>query len=126
MRALTVRQPWASLIVAGIKCVENRTWPCEHRGPLLIHAAVTPDDIDEALGLLDGPFPLGAIIGQVRLLDVVRYSARRFKGNPWAEGPWCWVLGGAVRLRHPVSCKGRLSLWEPGQGVLEAVLAQLK
>lgn len=38
MRTLTVKQPWASLIVMGIKDVENRTWTTPYRGRILIHA----------------------------------------------------------------------------------------
>jgi hypothetical protein len=40
MKTLTVRQPWASLIVTGAKDVENRSWPTSYRGTLLIHAGV--------------------------------------------------------------------------------------
>lgn len=40
MKALTVRQPWASLIAAGVKSIETRSWSTAHRGPLAIHAAV--------------------------------------------------------------------------------------
>ncbi|CAM9496185.1 unnamed protein product [Ectocarpus sp. 12 AP-2014] len=36
---LTMHQPWASLLVAGIKRVEGRSWPTEHRGILWVHAA---------------------------------------------------------------------------------------
>ena len=49
MKALSIRQPWAELIVHGLlrkrtqdrvhKDIENRTWRSAHRGPLLIHAA---------------------------------------------------------------------------------------
>jgi hypothetical protein len=39
MKALTVKQPWASLIVEGIKNIENRTWKTNFRGRILIHAA---------------------------------------------------------------------------------------
>lgn len=39
MKALSVRQPWASLIASGYKRFEIRTWPTRHRGPLLICAA---------------------------------------------------------------------------------------
>ena len=39
LRAITIWQPWASLLVAGIKLHETRSWPTTHRGPLLIHAA---------------------------------------------------------------------------------------
>ena len=39
MKALSIRQPWAWLIVCGHKPLENRSWPTPYRGPLLIHAA---------------------------------------------------------------------------------------
>lgn len=39
MKALSLWQPWASLLVSGHKRVETRGWPLRHRGPLLIHAA---------------------------------------------------------------------------------------
>ena len=47
MRAITVRQPWAHLIVTGAKLVEHRSWRTHHRGALLIHAG---QEIDQ-----DGP-----------------------------------------------------------------------
>lgn len=45
MKAITVKQPWASLIVEGIKDIENRTWKCPEKyigQRVLIHAAATP------------------------------------------------------------------------------------
>ena len=39
MKAITIKQPWASLIVHGIKDIENRTWRTNYRGRVLIHAA---------------------------------------------------------------------------------------
>lgn len=41
MKALTLYQPWASLIAAGVKTIETRSWPTRHRGPIAIHAAKT-------------------------------------------------------------------------------------
>ena len=41
LRALSIRRPWANLILAGHKTVENRSWTTEHRGLLLIHAGRT-------------------------------------------------------------------------------------
>lgn len=35
MKALTIKQPWASLIVHGIKDIENRTWRTDYRGPVI-------------------------------------------------------------------------------------------
>lgn len=39
MKCLSLWQPWATLLVSGAKRVETRSWPIQHRGPLLIHAA---------------------------------------------------------------------------------------
>lgn len=41
MYALTIKQPWASAIMAGLKRVENRTWRTDYRGPLAIHAGLS-------------------------------------------------------------------------------------
>lgn len=55
MRALSLWQPWASLLVAGRKQVETRGWPIAHRGPLLIHAAKKWDGSLQAV-CLEKPF----------------------------------------------------------------------
>lgn len=44
MNCISVWQPWAELLVAGIKADENRNWPTTHRGPLLIHASLSYDE----------------------------------------------------------------------------------
>jgi|ERR1700687_42153 len=56
MKMISIRQPWASLIVSGAKDVENRTWPTRYRGTVLIHASlradhVTGDDIARRFGV---------------------------------------------------------------------------
>lgn len=43
MKTLSVKQPWASLIVGGIKNIENRTWKTNYRGRIFIHASAKPD-----------------------------------------------------------------------------------
>lgn len=42
LHTITVRQPWASLIAAGVKTIETRSWATRHRGPLVIHASKKP------------------------------------------------------------------------------------
>lgn len=41
MKTLSVRQPWASLLVSGLKDIENRTWAPNYKGRILIHASST-------------------------------------------------------------------------------------
>jgi hypothetical protein len=53
--ALSVKQPWAALIVAGLKTVEVRTWPTRRRGRVLIHAGRTADDRKEGWDRITTP-----------------------------------------------------------------------
>jgi hypothetical protein len=73
---LSVRQPWATELVLGLKPIEFRSWNTQHRGPLWIHASRWEggyrQDYREELGdELDELYPTGAIIGWAQLLDVV-------------------------------------------------------
>lgn len=47
---LTMHQPWASLLVAGVKRVEGRSWHTDHRGKLWIHAAAKEPGAEEVRG----------------------------------------------------------------------------
>lgn len=111
MKTLTVRQPWASLIAAGLKDVENRTWRTNYRGLLAIHAGSGTDRhaLDTYGHLLDNPdqLPHGAIIAVATLTDCVQDHE-----SPWAiPGQWHWLLADPRPLR-PFHAKGRLGLWE--------------
>lgn len=119
MKALTVKQPWASLIVQGFKDIENRTWKIQYRGKILIHAALLHDKCEwDALTKeqrLELPceipcqkLPKGAILGSVEIVDCI-------KNHPsvWAEkGMWNWVLDNAILFPKPIPAKGKLSLWD--------------
>jgi hypothetical protein len=112
--ALSVRQPWAGLIVAGHKDIENRTWRTSYRGPLLIHAALksaemTLPEIEEWQGrhLPLPPCDFGGVIGEVELVDIVTSSS-----STWFEGPFGWVLKNPKPMPFR-PCKGALSLFEP-------------
>lgn len=97
MRAITIKQPWASLIVEGIKDVENRTWRCPQKyigKRVLVHAGMdnllkrvkygdtiqfmTPEQIEYVirtyernLAIFGTNLPTGAIIGSVKIVDCV-------------------------------------------------------
>ncbi|MGJ1321480.1 ASCH domain-containing protein [Sphingobacterium faecium] len=89
MKALSIKQPWASLIAYGIKDIENRTWKTKFRGRIYIHASGKPSFNNLTLGLshdqidyvfLKTEFPLltkdifyykSAIIGEVDIVDCV-------------------------------------------------------
>lgn len=50
--ALSLKQPWAALLVHGLKTIEVRKWPTGRRGRILIHAARVPDDRPEVWQLV--------------------------------------------------------------------------
>jgi hypothetical protein len=76
--ALSIKQPWAALVVKGLKTIEIRRWPTARRGRILIHAARVPDTRAEALKhvtpeLLALTELKGGIIGSVDLTDCLAY-----------------------------------------------------
>ena len=75
MIALTVCQPYASLIVGwpgiaveDVKRVENRGWRTSYRGPLLIHAGKSTDYLDTWGGPTPAEMPMGVILGSVDII----------------------------------------------------------
>jgi hypothetical protein len=115
MKALSVRQPWAWAIVHGIKTVENRSRPTRHRGPLVIHASRSRRSLaGDYSDLLPGLPPVeelafGALVGVVEVVDCVPVT--EVEGDPFAVGPWCWLLRQARGIR-PVPFKGQVALFD--------------
>jgi hypothetical protein len=116
LRALSVRQPWAWLIVNGYKDVENRNWKTRHRGPLLIHAGASrvrlraeETWVAERFGIrLPAEYDFGGIIGIVDLVDCCERT-----DSPWDDSEsFSWLLDKPRRLPYrPV--KGALNLFRP-------------
>ena len=78
--ALSIKQPWATLLVHGLKTIEVRRWPTARRGRILIHAARIPDERAEAWrhvpgALVDEARQQGGIIGAVELTQCVTYRS---------------------------------------------------
>ncbi|MDD5705968.1 MAG: ASCH domain-containing protein [Kiritimatiellae bacterium] len=121
MKALSVRQPWAWLIVNGYKNVENRTWPTHIRGPVLIHAAksMTKGEYAAALMFMETrrlpvalpamrDLHLGGIVGVVKLAGCVRRME-----SPWFNGPFGFVVeSGSARELPFRPCLGRLGFFD--------------
>ena len=124
MRTISVRQPFAMLIVRGGKDIENRSWSTEYRGPLLIHAGVKPMSKSDwqwikdlvkwnhdrgimAPDIIPADVQYGGIVGMVTLADVVTESQ-----SGWFDaGGFGWVLTQPRLLPfHP--CKGQLGFWD--------------
>jgi hypothetical protein len=112
MLALTVKQPWAHAIIHCGKDIENRNWPTNHRGPLLIHAGLSYDrDGEQLLASLGHDMaidmPAGFVIGVVDVID----CTHTFSPSRWAEPDcWHWRLANA-RAVQPYRCRGQLGLF---------------
>jgi hypothetical protein len=99
--ALSLKQPWAALLVHGRKTVEVRNWPTARRGRILIHAARVPDERPEVWQLVPPPLAeaarlLGGIVGAGDLTGCVAYrtreafaadQARHLNAASWFQGP---------------------------------------
>ncbi|MEV0379789.1 ASCH domain-containing protein [Nonomuraea sp. NPDC050643] len=124
MRMLTVRQPWAALLIAGIKDVENRSWTTPFRGRLLIHAGLKTDAegfaLMEVLGVtLDGPLLRGVILGSVNLVEI-----RQDSSSPWAvPGGYHWLVTDARPAVEPMPAVGALGLRPAPAGWTKAFAA---
>ena len=76
--ALSLKQPWATLMIHGHKSIEVRRWPTTRRGHILIHAARVPDSRPEAWKnvpkeLMEAAQLLGGIIGEADLTGCLMY-----------------------------------------------------
>lgn len=132
MRVLTVRQPWAWAIIQGGKNVENRSRNVagSYRGPVAIHAGLTPDTTAQIKWPRCELVPQeawkvrGAVIGVVDLLEV---HDARWCCEPWGQWPGEHLVVANPRpLRNPVPAKGRLGLWTPGPELLERINTELE
>lgn len=113
MLAISIRQPWASLILRAGKDIENRTWPTKVRGRVLVHAAKgmtrvewedaiefaveairsnPPKEVKRIVTLRELGFDFeeldrGGIVGSVEIVDCVRQT-----DSPWFMGSYGFVL----------------------------------
>lgn len=124
MKVLTIKQPWATLIMQGDKRFEFRSWQTKYRGDLLIHAGKGIDKVamKRLERYLPNELPFGKILGKVTLVDCVRmcpefkelllqensdiYTESSFKEN------FGWQVENVQVFDEPIDAKGHLSLWE--------------
>ncbi len=112
MKALSVKQPWASLIASGKKTLEVRTWTTNHRGPLVIVASQDADDAACALHFPGVDLPRGVTVALVGLRDVREGTpSDRDRALCDAEGSFVWELE-SPRPLEPAAVKGQLNLYD--------------
>jgi hypothetical protein len=141
MKALTLTQPWATLVAIGAKRIETRSWCTAHRGSMAIHAAKgfpkrareTCEEPEFALELGLAILPVGAVIATCRLISClptrelqtnrvieVNYLAgcadfvlsdQERSFGDYSPGRWAWLLAD-IKPCGPIPAKGALGLWE--------------
>lgn len=120
--ALSIRQPWATLIAHGFKDVENRTWSTDYRGPILIHAGKSnkKDERGDAIAFISraavpdaaltaafNVHEFGGIVGMAEIVDCVTHS-----DSPWFVGDFGFVIKNAKPLPF-IPCRGMLGFFYP-------------
>lgn len=121
MKAISIMQPYASLIVRGVKDIENRSRPFHHTGPLLIHASKSwsklgyhfvTDKMDEYIPSKD-QHVFGAIIGMVDMVGCVDESESK-----WFFGDWGFEFENAIEFKKPIPWRGQLWIFDVPDSVL--------
>lgn len=124
MKVLTIKQPWATLIMQGDKRFEFRCWQTKYRGDLLIHAGkgIDKEAMKRSAKYLPDEIPFGKILGKVTLVDCIRmcpefkemllkensdiYTKSSFSEN------FGWQVENVKVFDELIEAKGHLSLWE--------------
>lgn len=121
MKVITIKQPYASLIVYGYKKFEFRSWKTNYRGKILIHAGLAMDqEAYEKVKHLPIKYNHGCIIGSVEIIDCTKLNNKLLKvlnEQPNIYGinndynGYIWKLYNPKVLEKPIHIKGKLGLW---------------
>ena len=124
MKVLTIKQPWATLIMQGDKRFEFRSWKTNYRGELLIHAGkgIDKEAMKRLSKYIPENLPSEKILGKVKLVDCIEmstefkeillkenkdiYTDSSFKEN------YGWKLENVEVFDKTIETKGKLGLWE--------------
>ena len=136
MKALTLTQPWASLMALRAKTIETRSWYTTYRGEIVIHAAkgfprhardtCFEPNFAAALGMSDKELPLSVGLCVVRLIGCIRTndmwkaakilghkpSANEIEFGDFSDGRYAWLTEYVCPLTNQETVKGALGLWE--------------
>lgn len=122
MKALTIKQPYAALIINGYKKIEFRSWKTNYRGKILIHAGLSVDK--ESLNNFKKynlEYVKGAVIGKADIADCILIDEKLDKKlreeNPLIYrknhvGQYAWLLDNIIKYKNPIYKKGKLGLWK--------------
>ena len=122
MKVLTIKEPWASLIINGYKEYEFRSWKTNYRGRILIHAGLTLEkDASKMFKDYNLNYDKGEIIGEATLTDCILVTDKLenslYNINPLvyakSEHPkvYAWKLDNIKVYDKRIPLRGKLGLW---------------
>jgi activating signal cointegrator 1 len=140
IKAITLWQPWATLMAIGAKRFETRSWATSYKGPIAIHAAKRPInrmEINDRMRLVlreRGPKPADIPLGQVVAIGYLRKiyptshqgtvmagtiavhlpplpNSQEASFGDWSHGRFAWLITDIWSLVEPVPARGRQQLW---------------
>ena len=138
IKAVTIIQPWASLITLGEKQIETRSWPANYKGPLAIHAGKKIDleacrnprikALLEKHGItIPERLPTGCVLSNCKLIECVqmqsgnnkhcvevpgyKLSDQEYELGYYSPGRWGWILANIVKPPRPIPARGMQRLW---------------
>jgi len=117
MKTLTLKQPWAELVLQGRKKIELRKWNTNFRGNFFIHSSKVPD-VDGMKKFGFDNLPNGFILGKANLFEVKKYlndeEFDKDKDKHLATGDWgnFGFLLDDVKRVEPISARGQLGFWD--------------
>ena len=121
MKALSVSQPFADLIILGKKTIELRKWNTNFRGEFLIHAPLKIRTKDCKRLKINKKLVTGVIVGKAELYDVKKYNSIKeirtdkkfhFAGKDFHNKKFGFILKNAKPFRIPIPWKGQLGFFE--------------
>ena len=122
MKVLTIKEPWASLIIEGYKEYEFRSWKTNYRGKILIHAGLSIEKENlERFKDYDINVQRGKIIGEATLVDCIKVTPefqeelekkdKVVYGRSKHDNTYGWKLENVIKYDNPIEVKGKLGLW---------------
>ena len=119
MKAISLWQPWATLMAVGLKKNETRHWPTSYRGQLIIHATKRMESPTILMRELLKPygyqewdeFPRGALVCVVEIIDCVRidnYLAEypEYQFGDYSSNRYVWITNNLITFENPILFKG--------------------
>lgn len=128
--AISIRQPWAELILQGEKTIEIRSWTDSYRGDLYLHTGKMAD----GYRIFDLNIPdvfRGGYVGIIELVSIVPFTPERWtqwrykhlSEGPYRGGEFAWIIRNPRRFLRPIPGPGRLRLFQP-EGEIQQMLQE--